>query len=411
MSLFLSVTEKVFFFEKTNIGVLSMRERLEKDFKKLFKDSQGTEMFFAPGRVNLIGEHTDYNGGYVFPCSLTFGTYAIARKINDPVIRMYSKNFYNFGVIEFSTENLSFERSHDWANYPKGVIWNFKKNNYKFHGGLEVLYYGDIPHGAGLSSSASIEIVTAVMLKELFNLDIDMINMVKLCRESENYFIGVNCGIMDQFAIGMGKRDHAIILDTNSLKYEYVKMDIKGYSIVVANTNKRRGLSDSKYNERRGQCEAALRDLQKKLNINSLGELSEDEFEANKYLIQDEVNVKRAKHAVYENRRTIRAVEALKKDDIKTFGELMNASHISLRDEYEVTGFELDTLVDLAWLQEGVLGSRMTGAGFGGCTVSIVRDEYVEQFIKSVGELYTEIIGYEASFYVAQIGDGAGKKE
>jgi galactokinase len=386
-----------------------MKENLLRDFEDIFKSRNGVEMFFAPGRVNLIGEHTDNYGGHVFPCALTFGTYAVARRIDEPVVRLYSKNFDDNGIIEFGLDELKYEEEHDWANYPKGVIWTFKKNNYPVNSGIEVLYYGNIPNGAGLSSSASIEVVTAVLLKSLFKLSVDMIEMIKLSKYAENNFIGVNCGIMDQFAIGMGKKNHAVLLDTNTLEYEYVGIELDGASIVIANTNKRRGLSDSKYNERRSQCDEALKDLQKKLDISALGELNEEQFGANRYLIINEINAKRAKHAVYENRRALRAVEALKLNDIKTFGRLMNESHVSLRDDYEVTGVELDTLVELAWRQEGVIGSRMTGAGFGGCTVSIVKNEYIDDFIKDIGTKYAEKIGYEASFYIAQVGDGAGK--
>lgn len=386
-----------------------MRDVLLKDFMNVFNDSENVQLFFAPGRVNLIGEHTDYNGGHVFPCALTFGTYAVVKKIDKPIFRMYSKNYEDIGIIEFSLDNLKYEVSHDWANYPKGVIYNYIKENYVIDRGLEVLYYGNIPNGAGLSSSASIEVLTAVFLKELYHLDISMVEIAKLCRSAENNFIGVNCGIMDQFAIAMGKKEHAILLDTNTLEYKYVKFTLDNASIVIANTNKRRGLADSKYNERRAQCEKALSDLQKHINIRSLGEMTEEEFESNKKYIEDETNIKRAKHAVYENRRTIRAVEALMENDIETFGRLMKESHISLRDDYEVTGLELDILVELAWEQKGVFGSRMTGAGFGGCTVSIVNNDYIEEFIKAVGEGYAKRTGYEASFYVAQIGSGAGK--
>lgn len=385
-----------------------MVENLKHDFKAIF-ESEGDGNYFAPGRVNLIGEHTDYNGGNVFPCALTFGTYAVAKKRTDNKVRMYSKNFDGLGVIEFEVDELTYKKEHDWVNYPKGVLWAFRENGYKIENGLDVLFYGNIPNGAGLSSSASIELATAVILKDLFAFDLDMIEMVKLSKQAENSFIGVNCGIMDQFAIGMGKEGCAILLDTNTLKYDYAKLDIEGSSIVIANTNKRRGLADSKYNERRSQCEEALKDLQVELDIKSLGELKENEFEKYKHLIKDEVNVRRAKHAVYENRRTLRAVEALNNKDIELFGKLMNDSHISLRDDYEVTGIELDTLVELAWEQDGVTGSRMTGAGFGGCTVSIVNNEAVEGFIKNVGSSYKDKIGYEATFYVAQIGDGARK--
>lgn len=385
-----------------------MREELLKGFNEIFGQDQQME-FFAPGRVNLIGEHTDYNGGNVFPCALTIGTYMIARKREDKVVRVYSKNFEDLGVIEFSIENLENEKNHDWANYLKGVIWVLKENGYNVDKGFEAYVYGNIPNGAGLSSSASLELVTGVMLRELFNLEVSMIDLVKFGQLAENKFIGVNCGIMDQFAIGMGKADCAILLDTNTLEYEYAPLKLENTSIVIANTNKRRGLADSKYNERRGQCEAALADLQTELDIKALGELTEEEFENNKHLIKDEINVKRAKHAVYENRRTLRAVEALKNNEIELFGKLMNDSHISLRDDYEVTGVELDTLVELAWNQTGVIGSRMTGAGFGGCTVSLVKNDSIDNFIENTGQVYEEKIGYKADFYVVNIGDGARK--
>jgi galactokinase len=381
---------------------------LKIDFESVF-GIEGQGAYFAPGRVNLIGEHTDYNGGNVFPCALTFGTYAIATKRDDKKVRLYSKNFDQLGIIEFDIDEIKYEKSHDWANYPKGVMWAFNESGKKITSGMDVLFYGNIPNGAGLSSSASIELATSVILKDLFSFDVDMIEMVKLSKQAENIFIGVNCGIMDQFAIGMGKEGCAILLDTNTLKYEYAKVDIEGASIVIANTNKRRGLADSKYNERRSQCEEALKDLQVGLDIKALGEIDEATFEANKSLIKADINVKRAKHAVYENQRTLRAVEALNKKDIDLFGKLMNESHVSLRDDYEVTGIELDTLVELAWDQKGVIGARMTGAGFGGCTVSIVKNEFVQDFIKNVGSQYKEKIGYEADFYVAQIGDGARK--
>lgn len=386
-----------------------MVKELILDFEKIFANKIGAEVYFAPGRVNLIGEYTDFNGGHVFPCALTFGTYAVARKREDKLVRLYSKNFDQLGIIEFNVEELINVKEHDWANYPKGVVWAFAQEGFSIDKGFEVLFYGNIPNGAGLSSSASIEVVTSVMIKDLFNLDLDMIKMVQISKLAENKFIGVNCGIMDQFAIGMGKENCAVLLDTNTLKYIYSTIDLIDASIVIANTNKRRGLADSKYNERRAECEAALRDLQSKLDIKSLGELTEAEFEENKYLIKSSINSKRAKHAVYENQRTIKAVEALKKNDFETFGLLMNASHVSLRDDFKVTGVELDTLVELSWKQKGVIGSRMTGAGFGGCTVSIVKNDCIDDFIKNVGEAYTEKIGYEASFYVAKIGDGARK--
>lgn len=387
-----------------------MIKGLIEDFKTLYKYDGEVKVFFSPGRVNLIGEHTDYNGGFVFPCALDFGTYAVAVKRNDNIFRMYSKNFENLGIIEFSLDRLINEPQDDWANYPKGVIKTFLEAGFDINSGFDVLFYGNIPNGAGLSSSASIELATSVILKDLFNLDVDMVNMVKLSQKAENKFIGVNCGIMDQFAIGMGKKDNAILLDCNTLNYQYAPVVLNGASIVIANTNKKRGLADSKYNERRGSCEAAVKVLNENgIDIKYLGELSVERFNEIKYLITDEEQLKRATHAVTENERTKVAVEKLNAGDIEAFGQLMNQSHISLRDDYEVTGFELDSLVEAAWEAEGVIGARMTGAGFGGCTVSIVKDEFIESFKKSVGEKYTAKTGLVADFYVAKIGDGSRK--
>ena len=387
-----------------------MIKGLIEDFKTLYKYEGDVKVFFSPGRVNLIGEHTDYNGGFVFPCALDFGTYAVAVKRNDNIFRMYSKNFENLGVIEFSLDRLINEPQDDWANYPKGVIKTFLEAGFNINSGFDVLFYGNIPNGAGLSSSASIELATSVILKDLFNLDVDMVSMVKLSQKAENKFIGVNCGIMDQFAIGMGKKDNAILLDCNTLNYQYAPVVLNGASIVIANTNKKRGLADSKYNERRGSCEAAVKVLNENgIDIKYLGELSVERFNEIKHLITDEEQLKRATHAVTENERTKVAVEKLNAGDIEAFGQLMNQSHISLRDDYEVTGFELDSLVEAAWEAEGVIGARMTGAGFGGCTVSIVKDEFIESFKKSVGEKYTAKTGLVADFYVAKIGDGSRK--
>lgn len=387
-----------------------MLENLIKDFKEIFKYNGEVETFFSPGRVNLIGEHTDYNGGFVFPCALDFGTYAVVKKREDKIFRMYSKNFENLGIIEFNLDNLVYEKKDDWANYPKGVIKTFLNRNYKIDCGFDILFFGNIPNGAGLSSSASIEVLTAVILKDLFKLDVDMIEMVKICQATENNFIGVNCGIMDQFAVGMGKKDNAILLDCNTLKYEYVPVKLKNMSIVIANTNKKRGLADSKYNARRADCQAAVKTLNKNgVNIKYLGELTVAEFEKVKHFLTNEDQLKRATHAVTENERAKIAVEFLKKDDIAEFGRLMNKSHISLRDDYEVTGLELDSLVEAAWEEKGTVGSRMTGAGFGGCTVNIVENDYVDSFIKNVGKKYKEKTGLEASFYIANIGDGAGR--
>jgi galactokinase len=383
-----------------------VKQELLKKFEEVFGDTDGAKVYFAPGRVNLIGEHTDYNGGHVFPCALTIGTYAVARKRDDDKLRLYSMNFEESGIGESTLGNIEEKITGDWRNYPKGIIWSFGQKGFKVDKGMDILYYGNIPNGSGLSSSASIEVLTGFILKKLFGFDVTNQDLALIGQFSENKYNGVNCGIMDQFAIAMGKKDSAIFLDTADLSYEYAPISLDGAKIVILNTNKKRGLGDSKYNERRAECEAALASLQTKLAIKSLGELSEEEFEANKSLIGDEVKIKRAKHAVYENQRTIKAVEALKNNDINLFGKLMIASHDSLRDDYEVTGIELDTLVEEALKQEGVIGARMTGAGFGGCAVSIVKSDCVDKFIENVGSAYEKKIGYKADFYVVEIGDG-----
>ena len=363
-------------------------------------------MYFAPGRVNLIGEHTDYNGGHVFPCALTIGTYGVAKKRADKKLRFYSMNFEELGVLESSVENLKPEKEADWTNYPKGVMWAFQKKGYDVDCGMDLLLYGNIPNGSGLSSSASVEVLTGYILRDFYGFDVTNQDLALIGQYSENNFNGVNCGIMDQFAIAMGKKDHAIFLDTADLSYEYAPVKLEHAKIVIGCTNKKRGLGDSKYNERRSECETALAELQKVVDIKSLGELTEEQFEQYKHAIKDEVRVRRAKHAVYENQRTVEAVKALNANDIKRFGELMNASHVSLSKDYEVTGIELDTMVEAAWKQDGVIGSRMTGAGFGGCTVSIVEEDKVDDFIREVGKVYEEKIGYAADFYVVDIGDG-----
>jgi len=381
---------------------------LKNSFTEVFKkDSES--VFFSPGRVNLIGEHTDYNGGNVFPCALTIGTYAVVAKRDDKKVLVHSLNFKDLEVIEFSLDNMVNEKAHDWANYPKGVIKTFEDHGYNIPSGFEIIFYGNIPNGSGLSSSASLEVLMGTILNESFNLNIDMVDIVKMCQEAENKFIGVNCGIMDQFAIGMGKEGCAILLDCNTLKYSYSKLDLNGYKIVIGNTNKKRGLADSKYNERRSECEDALAKIQTVKNITALGELTEEEFEEVKDCIGDPIKTNRAKHAVYENQRTLKAVKALEENDLELFGKLMNASHVSLRDDYEVTGTELDTLVELAWEIEGVVGARMTGAGFGGCTVSIVKDECVDNFKETIRVKYKEKIGYEPDFYVVSTSNGTRK--
>ena len=383
-----------------------MKDVVLKEFEKVFGDAEGAKVYFAPGRVNLIGEHTDYNGGHVFPCALTIGTYGVARRRTDNKLRFYSMNFAGLGIIESSLEDLTPSKDAGWTNYPKGVMWAFEQKAMKLSAGMDLLLNGNIPNGSGLSSSASVEVLTGYILRDFFGFDVTNQDLALIGQYSENNFNKVNCGIMDQFAIAMGKKDNAIFLDTADLSYEYAPIALKGAKIVIACSNKKRGLGDSKYNERRSECETALAELQKAVNIKTLGELDEKTFEEFKTAIGDDVRRKRAKHAVYENQRTIRAVEALKANDVEQFGKLMNASHVSLRDDYEVTGVELDTLVEEAWKIEGVIGSRMTGAGFGGCTVSIVKDEAIDKFIEYVGKAYQAKIGYAADFYVVEIGDG-----
>ncbi len=387
---------------------MNLREKMLEVFTELYGADGDIRFYFAPGRVNLIGEHTDYNGGHVFPCALTIGTYAMVRKRDDRKLRFHSMNFSHLGVTESSLDELVYHKRFGWTNYPKGVLWTFSQKGYPLPCGFDMLFFGNIPNGSGLSSSASIELVTAVMLKDMFLYEnLSMVDMALFCQYSENQFNGVNCGIMDQFAIAMGKKDHAIFLDTSDLTYEYAPIQMTDTRIVIASSNKKRGLGDSKYNERRSECERALVELQTVLDISSLGELTNEAFEAAKELIRDPVRVRRVRHAVSENQRTIQAVQALKAHNLKEFGLLMNESHVSLRDDYEVTGPELDTLVEAAWKQEGVIGSRMTGAGFGGCTVSIVSNNQIEAFIRNVGREYVDKIGYEADFYVVDIGDGA----
>ena len=383
-----------------------MKDIILKKFQEIYGDSEDVKVFFAPGRVNLIGEHTDYNGGHVFPCALTIGTYGVARKRSDRKLRFYSMNFEKLGVIESSLDELVPSKDAGWTNYPKGVMWAFEEKGMKIPCGLDILLNGNIPNGSGLSSSASVEVLTGAILREFFGFEVTNQDLALIGQYSENNFNKVNCGIMDQFAIAMGKKDNAIFLDTADLSYVYAPIVLDGAKIVIACSNKKRGLGDSKYNERRSECEEALAELQKVVEIESLGELDEAAFEKYQSAIQSDVRRRRAKHAVYENQRTIRAVEALKKGDIEELGRLMNASHASLRDDYEVTGIELDTLVEEAWKIDGVIGSRMTGAGFGGCTVSIVKDEAIDGFIGKVGMAYEKKIGYAADFYVVEIGGG-----
>lgn len=383
-----------------------MKTEILKKFEDIFGDCRGVTVYFAPGRVNLIGEHTDYNGGHVFPCALSIGTYAAVRKRNDRKLFFYSMNFEDNGVVESNLDDMIPSEAAGWTNYPKGVIWAFDKRGMKVDKGMDILIYGNIPNGSGLSSSASLEVLTGYALKNEFNFSVTNIEIALIGQYSENNFNGMNCGIMDQFASAMGKKDHAIFLNTADLSYEYAPIKLANAKIVVTNSNVKHSLVGSSYNDRRRECEEALQDLQKVVEIQSLGELNEEQFLKFSYAIKDKTLLKRAKHAVLENQRTIQSVDALKSNDLLTFGKLMNESHVSLRDDYEVSCDEIDILVDEAWKIDGVIGSRITGGGFGGCTVSIVKDDAIENFMEKVGKTYKNRTNKEASFYMVEIGDG-----
>lgn len=380
---------------------------LKEKFAGLFGGEGNIKAYFAPGRVNLIGEHTDYNGGHVFPCALTIGTYGVIRPREDRGLRLYSMNFDSMGIVESSLDDLTPSEEAGWTNYPKGVMWTFEKRGYHLEKGVDILFYGDIPAGSGLSSSASLEVLTGLMLRDTFGFDISMVDLALIGQYSENNFNGMNCGIMDQFASAMGKKDCAIFLDTNTLKYEYAPVKLPNAKIVITNSNVKHSLVTSAYNDRRNESEAALKALQAVVDIQTLGDLTEEQFEKHKDAITDPICQKRAKHAVYENQRTIHAVDALKANEIETFGKLINDSHVSLRDDYETSCEETDILAELALQVPGVLGSRITGGGFGGCTVSIVKNDSVDLFIQTLDKAYTEKTGIKAEFYVVDIGDGA----
>lgn len=387
-----------------------MLNELLAKFKELYGGEGDIRTYFAPGRVNLIGEHTDYNGGHVFPCALTLGTYAVARKREDNVLRFFSVNFEKDGIYTSSLEDLVPSKQAGWTNYPKGVMWAFEKRDYHVTSGLDIVIGGNIPNGSGLSSSASLEVLTGLVLRDMFGLDhITNQELALIGQDSENNFNGMNCGIMDQFASAMGKKDCAIFLDTATLKCEYAPLQLENAKIVITNSNVKHSLVNSAYNERRNQCETALAQLQKVRDIKTLGDLTEEEFEEIKDAITDPICQKRAKHAVYENIRTIKAVEALKANDLATFGKLMNASHTSLQYDYEVSCDEIDVLVSAAWEIPGVIGSRITGGGFGGCTVSLVENDKVDAFKEIVGKTYTEKTGLHADFYIVSCGEGAHK--
>ena len=380
------------------------------ELKHAFYTTFGEEadaLFFSPGRINLIGEHTDYNGGHVFPAAITLGTYGAAKKRSDRTLRFYSANFEEAGIIEVSLDHLTFDKADSWTNYAKGVLKFLQEAGHRIDSGMDVFIYGNIPNGSGLSSSASLELLIGIIAEEMFDLEVTRLDLVKIGKQTENDFIGVNSGIMDQFAIGMGADNKAIYLDTNTLDYDLVPLDLGDNVIVIMNTNKRRELADSKYNERRSECETALSELQTKLAIKTLGDFDLETFDEYSYLIKEENRIKRARHAVSENQRTLEARKALEAGNLERFGRLMNASHVSLEHDYEVTGLELDTLVHTAWQQEGVLGARMTGAGFGGCGIAIVKKDKVEDFKTAVGKRYVEVVGYAPDFYVAEIASGS----
>ena len=379
------------------------------EFQKLFFNLYGNpqktpRLFFAPGRVNLIGEHTDYNGGFVLPCALQYGTYLLIRKRPDNLVRFATTNFdYK---IEYDISKGYVKQQGQWINYPLGIFDQFDKLKIGLSG-FDMLFSGDIPNSAGLSSSASIEMVTAFALASMLNVtSLEMTDLVNLSKRSENEFIGLDCGIMDMFAVGMGSADHAIFLNCLTLEFKRIPFILNGYKLIIANTNKKRGLADSKYNERVQECKEAIAAIRPHIPVNHLGEIGFMQFFKIQELIEDERVRRRARHVISENQRVLNAVSCLHKNDLLQFGALMNASHESLRDNYEVTGIELDTLVEEAWKINGVIGSRMTGAGFGGCTVSIVRDDVVEKFIHQAGDNYRQKTGLTASFYIAEVSDG-----
>ena len=382
-----------------------LKERFSKTYNT---GTDGIRVYFSPGRVNLIGEHTDYNGGYVFPCALNFGTTLLIKENNKNEFRFATTNFEH--TAEISIKPPFIKAGKDWYYYPLGVIDQFSKMGISFRG-LDFLFSGDIPNGAGLSSSASIEMVTSFAINDFFSIKEEMVSLVKLSQKAENQFIGVNCGIMDQFAVGIGAANKAIFLNCATLDYELVPLIINGFKLIISNTNKRRGLADSKYNERRSECEAAVVNLSQVKKINNLSEISLARFLEINDMITNPVVRRRAKHVISENQRVLDAIGALKAGNLNFFGQLMNASHDSLRDDYEVTGVELDTLVEEARKIPGVFGSRMTGAGFGGCTVSLVKEESVNEFIEQVAIGYFERTGLRAEFYIAEVGDGTKRIE
>ncbi len=384
-----------------------MLQNLIATFQNVFETNEHPRCFFAPGRINLIGEHTDYNGGYVFPAAISLGTYALATKRSDEKVRLYSTNFAETGIIECSLDQLDYIKSDDWANYPKGMITYIHKQTKKVLTGMDILYEGNIPNGAGLSSSASIEMVTGILLKQLFAIQMDPTELSLLGKKVENEYVGVSSGIMDQFVIAHGKEGYAIHLNADTLDYTYAPLDLTEHTIVIINTNKTRTLASSKYNERRQSCNKALKDLQRKLTVSTLGEVTPTQFEQWQHVIVDDIHRKRARHVIFENERTKQAYKKLTSNQLDKFGQLMNESHVSLRSDFEVTGKELDTIVEAAWKQQGVIGARMTGAGFGGCAIAIVENTHLISFKENIASKYKQEIGYGPTIYTPKIVDGA----
>ncbi len=383
--------------------MLELRPLLELFFSRYGHADQQPFIFFAPGRVNLIGEHTDYNGGYVLPCALQYGTYLLIRKTRDDIVKLASDNEDLY--TEIPLDKLLRDKNNAWVNYPLGIFSEFKQLNIPLSG-FELFFSGDIPKNAGLASSASIEMVTAFALNTMLKANLEYIDLIQLSRRAENNFAGVNCGIMDQFAVGLGEKDHALFLNCHTLEYKMIPFFLKDFRLIIAHSNKPRELSSSKYNERVAECQLALAYLSQVLPASGLSEISYMQFFKIQERIPDELIRKRARHVISENQRVLNAVSGLLKGDLAQFGALMNASHESLRDNYEVTGFALDTLVEAAQKINGVLGARMTGAGFGGCTVNIVKTDAVENFIQKVGEEYHEKTGLTPTFYLAEVSDG-----
>ena len=383
-----------------------MKEKIAGVFERAFGDADGVRVFFAPGRINLIGEHTDYNGGYVLPCALEMGTYCAIRPRAGRRIRMYSGNFQDTGAIEWSLDGLERREEAGWSNYPAGVVWALSRRGLAPGTGFDIAFLGNIPNSAGLSSSASIEVLTGYALNEVNGWGVPMEELALIGQDAENNFVGMNCGIMDQFSISLGREGHAIFLDTASLSYEYVPLALGGCCILIMNTRKLRSLTDSKYNERRAECGRALSCLRRGADIQNLCDLDEVRFEECKHLIEGDAELRRARHAVYENGRAIKAKALLAEGRFKEFGLLLDQSHLSLKNDYEVTGAELDTLVGAAQEQEGVLGARMTGAGFGGCAICVVEKAKAREAMSRVGEAYSGKIGHMPEFYVTDAGGG-----